>query len=192
MTSALEVSRSGAGAHVWIFFTAAVHASRARLLGTGFLREAMTMSGRLSLASYDRLFPSQDLLPAGGIGNLIAAPLQGRRRQRGTTVFLDLATLEPHEDQWRFLSAVPRLTPAELGRILSRLGAVRIEGRKPRLVTIPGRVPELVDLPAGCPFADRCAWVVEACRATLPAAVPVSPAHEVRCIRIDAVARDAA
>jgi len=73
-----------------------------------------------------------------------------------------------------------------------RLGAVRIEGRKPRLVTIPGRVPELVDLPAGCPFADRCAWVVDACRATLPAAVPVSPAHEARCIRIDAVARDAA
>ncbi|MBC7481784.1 MAG: ABC transporter ATP-binding protein, partial [Rhizobacter sp.] len=68
-----------------------------------------------------------------------------------------------------------------------RLGAPRVNGRKPRLTTIPGRVPELVDMPAGCPFADRCAWVVGACRAVLPAAVEVGPAHEARCIRLDAV-----
>ncbi len=95
VVAALELSRSGAGAHVWIFFTAGVPAAQARQLGTGLLREAMSMSGRLTLASYDRLFPSQDLLPAGGIGNLIAAPLQGRRRRSGTTVFLELGTLEP-------------------------------------------------------------------------------------------------
>ena len=47
----------------------------ARRLGTGLLREAMALRGRMTLASYDRLFPSQDLLPAGGVGNLIAAPL---------------------------------------------------------------------------------------------------------------------
>jgi len=44
----------------------------------------------------DRLFPSQDVLPSGGVGNLIAAPLQGRARQDGVTVFLDLATMQPH------------------------------------------------------------------------------------------------
>jgi hypothetical protein len=49
------------------------------------------------------LFPNQDVLPEGGFGNLIAAPLQGRRRKDGLTVFLDLATLEPYEDQWAFL-----------------------------------------------------------------------------------------
>src|SRR5690606_22568090 len=33
--------------------------------------------------------------------------------------------------------------------------------RGTRLATIPGRVPELIDLPAGCPFSDRCAWVID-------------------------------
>jgi peptide/nickel transport system ATP-binding protein len=69
------------------------------------------------------------------------------------------------------------------------LGAPRIDGRKQRLVTIPGRVPELVDMPAGCPFADRCAWVIDTCRAALPAPVAVGPAHEARCIRLGDVAR---
>ena len=64
-----------------------------------------------------------------------------------------------------------------------RLGA----GRGQHLPTIPGRVPELVDLPAGCPFADRCEWVVDACRQSPPPATPVGPAHEARCIRLDAV-----
>ncbi len=65
-----------------------------------------------------------------------------------------------------------------------RLGATRVDGRKPLLATIPGRVPELVDMPAGCPFADRCAWVVEACRAAPPAPVIVGAGHEARCIRV--------
>jgi peptide/nickel transport system ATP-binding protein len=63
-----------------------------------------------------------------------------------------------------------------------RLGAARGQ----RLVTIPGRVPELIDMPAGCPFADRCALVIDACRSGLPAATSVGPAHEARCIRLDA------
>ena len=67
-----------------------------------------------------------------------------------------------------------------------RMGAARVEGRKPRLATIPGRVPELVDLSAGCPFADRCGWVVDACRRAPPPAVEVGPAHAARCIRLDA------
>ena len=69
-----------------------------------------------------------------------------------------------------------------------RLGAARdADGRKPRLATIPGRVPELVDLADGCPFADRCGWVVEACRAAPPPAVPVGPGHAARCIRLDEI-----
>jgi peptide/nickel transport system ATP-binding protein len=65
-----------------------------------------------------------------------------------------------------------------------RLGTPRVDGRKPRLATIPGRVPELVDMPHGCPFADRCAWVVQACRSAPPAAVRVGPDHEARCLRV--------
>lgn len=111
---ALEVSRSGTGAHTWVFFTSPVPAELARRLGGGLLREAMALRGRLSLASYDRLFPSQDLLPTGGLGNLIAAPLFKPARRDGATVFLDLATLEPHGDQWAYLSALGRMTPQEL------------------------------------------------------------------------------
>jgi hypothetical protein len=78
--AALERSRSGEGGHVWVFFTAPVAAGSARRLGALLLRAAMTCRAELDLASYDRLFPNQDFLPAKGFGNLIALPLQGRCR----------------------------------------------------------------------------------------------------------------
>lgn len=87
----------------------------------------------MDLASYDRLFPSQDVVQVGGLGNLIAAPLQGRARRRGATVFLDLATLEPHEDQWAYLSSLDRITPKEASRLALRLGAVRVGAEVDRL-----------------------------------------------------------
>jgi hypothetical protein len=120
----LEVSRSGTGAHTWIFFTGPVPAETARRLGTGLLREAMALRGQMSLASYDRLFPSQDTLPAGGVGNLIAAPLYGKARRDGATVFLDPATMEPYEDQWAYLSTLGRMTPREVTTAANRAGRV--------------------------------------------------------------------
>jgi len=123
---ALEVSRSGVGAHAWLFFSSAVLAVTARQIGTCLLREAMALRGRMSLASYDRLFPSQDVLHTGGLGNLIAAPLSGKARRRGTTVFLDLATLEPHDDQWSYLSTLGRLSPREADKLVRRLGQVQV------------------------------------------------------------------
>ncbi|MBP2320400.1 hypothetical protein JOF56_000785 [Kibdelosporangium banguiense] len=54
--AALEVSRSGVGAHVWVFFAAPVPAEAARRLGTALLREAMAVRGHMDLASYDRCF----------------------------------------------------------------------------------------------------------------------------------------
>jgi superfamily II DNA or RNA helicase len=119
---AIEVSRSGFGAHAWLFFSDAVPAALARQIGTGLLREAMSLRGRMDLASYDRLFPSQDVLPISGIGNLIAAPLNGQCRRDGTTVFLDAATLEPHDDQWAYLSTLGRLSPREVSRLAQQLG----------------------------------------------------------------------
>lgn len=130
---ALEVSRSGAGAHTWLFFTSAIPAVTARQVGTGLLREAIALRGRMSLSSYDRLFPSQDVLQTGGPGNLIAAPLSGKARRRGTTVFLDLATLEPHEDQWAYLSSLDRLTPRDADRLAQRLGPVTVGASVDRL-----------------------------------------------------------
>lgn len=105
---ALERSRSGDGAHAWMFFGGPVRASAARRIGAFLLREAMTIRADLDLASYDRLFPAQDFMPNGSFGNLIALPLHGENRRRGTTVFLDPATLEPFEDQWAFLSSLGR------------------------------------------------------------------------------------
>jgi superfamily II DNA or RNA helicase len=131
--AALEVSRSGLGAHVWLFFTAPVPAAVARQVGCGLLREAIAMRGRMDLTSYDRLFPSQDVLQIGGLGNLIAAPLQGRCRRRGGTVFLDLATLEPHDDQWAYLSSIARLTPREVTRLAQRFGQVAVGASVNRL-----------------------------------------------------------
>ena len=131
--AALEVSRSGLGAHAWLFFNSPVPAATARQVGTGLLREAIAQRGRMDLSSYDRLFPSQDILQAGGLGNLIAAPLSGRARRRGATVFLDLATMEPEEDQWAYLSSLDRLTPREVTRLAQRVGAVAVGAEVDRL-----------------------------------------------------------
>ena len=108
--AALERSRSGNGAHVWVFFDAPVAASQARAVGAALLRQAMTTRAELNLASYDRFFPSQDFLPKAGFGNLIALPLQGDAALRGSTVFLDPTTMQPWPDQWAFLSSVARMS----------------------------------------------------------------------------------
>jgi superfamily II DNA or RNA helicase len=107
----LERSRSGNGAHVWVFFDAAVAASAARAMGAALLRQAMMERAELDLSSYDRFFPSQDFLPKAGFGNLIALPLHGASAATGTTVFLDPTTMEPWPDQWAFLSSVARMSP---------------------------------------------------------------------------------
>jgi hypothetical protein len=126
--AAVEISQSGRGAHVWVFFTSAVPAALARTVGTALIHEAMVLRGSMDLRSYDRLFPSQDVLPDGGFGNLIAAPLHGRRRKDGLTLFLDLATLEPYEDQWAFLSTVDRLSPGEAEGVARRVSRAVVGG----------------------------------------------------------------
>jgi superfamily II DNA or RNA helicase len=118
--AAVELSKSGRGAHVWVFFAGPVAGATARLVGTSLLHDAMMLRGSMDLRSYDRLFPNQDVLPDGGFGNLIAAPLQRKRRYHGLTVFLDLGTLEPYEDQWDFLSTLDRLSPGDAARIARR------------------------------------------------------------------------
>jgi hypothetical protein len=150
VSAGLEISRSGTGAHVWIFFAGPVSAKTARRLGTGLLREAMALRGQMSLASYDRLFPSQDVLPSGGVGNLIAAPLHGKTRRNGATVFLDLSNLEPHEDQWAFLSTLGRMSPCEATRAADRAGQVTVGVAVDRVAT-PGATKTRPPAPAVIP-----------------------------------------
>ena len=114
--AAVERSRSGNGAHVWFFFTAPVAAGIARKMGCYLITETMARRHQLSMESYDRLFPSQDTMPRGGFGNLIALPLQHEARQQGNTVFLD-DQFNPHPDQWAYLAGVERIGPATVERI---------------------------------------------------------------------------
>ena len=171
-SAALEVSRSGLGAHVWLFFSGPVPAATARQLGTGLLREAIAVRGRMNLASYDRLFPSQDVVQVGGFGNLIAAPLQGRARRRGATVFLDLATMEPHKDQWAYLSILGRLTPKEVTRLAQRLGQVAVGAdvnrlRSPTSTKIAVQPPAVVRARLGATITVEAAELPPALLATL-------------------------
>lgn len=79
--AALERSRSGRGGHVWIFFESAIPAATARKLGCSLLTRTMECRHQVGLDSYDRLFPNQDTMPKGGLGNLIALPLQKLPRE---------------------------------------------------------------------------------------------------------------
>ena len=105
----VERSRSGNGAHAWIFFESPVPAPTARKLGSGLLTKAMEKRGELSFQSYDRLFPNQDTMPDGGFGNLVALPLQGLARKSGNSVFVD-EQIHPYDDQWAYLSSVQKMT----------------------------------------------------------------------------------
>jgi superfamily II DNA or RNA helicase len=115
--ASLERSRSGNGGHVWIFFASPVQAALARKLASAILTRTMERHYALGLDSYDRLFPSQDTMPKGGFGNLIALPLQRGPREKGNSVFVD-DQLQPYDDQWAFLSSVKRLTPEEVQTLL--------------------------------------------------------------------------
>jgi hypothetical protein len=77
------------------------------------------MEGRpdIGLDSYDRLFPSQDTLPRGGFGNLIALPLQKAPREQGHSVFLD-DDFMPWQDQWAFLASLRRIGRAQVEAIV--------------------------------------------------------------------------
>ena len=120
LTPAVERSRSGNGAHVWFFFSEPVSAADARRLGSGLLTQTMSCRHELSFASYDRLFPSQDNLPKGGFGNLIALPFQGQAQKSGNTLFVD-EHFVAYPDQWAFLSSLPKITPEQLEDCLQKL-----------------------------------------------------------------------
>ena len=124
IAASIEISRSGDGAHVWIFFSQAIPAATARRLGTALITLTCSSERLLGLESYDRLFPNQDSMPKGGFGNLIALPLQKSPRERGCSIFVD-ESLTPYPDQWAYLSEVQRVTLMAAERVIH---SVNIEG----------------------------------------------------------------
>ena len=115
----IERSRSGNGAHVWIFFDQPIPAYKARKLGNIILTEAMKRNGRITFDSYDRFFPNQDKVPEGGFGNLIALPLQGKARKAGNSVFVDDQFL-PFQNQWAYLYNVRKIDESTVDTLLTQ------------------------------------------------------------------------
>lgn len=115
----IERSRSGNGAHVWMFFSEPVSAAKARKLGFSVLSAVMEENVRVEMKSYDRFFPNQDFLPKGGFGNLVALPLQGLARKGGNSVFVD-ENFVPFSNQWDVLATVLKVSDAEVSAILSQ------------------------------------------------------------------------
>ncbi len=170
ISAGLERSRSGNGGHVWIFFREPVAARTARQLGAALITETMDRRPDIGFVSYDRLFPSQDTMPLGGFGNLIALPLQRAAREVGNSVFVD-ADLRPHDDQWAFLSSLPRLSAQAVsktvedaersGRVLGVRMPVEDEHadepwkRSPSRRTEPRRIDAPVPQDVGITVADQ-------------------------------------
>jgi superfamily II DNA or RNA helicase len=110
---AVERSRSGKGCHAWFFFEHPISAALARKFGTALLTSAMNRRHEIQFKSYDRLFPSQDTMPKGGLGNLIALPLQKAARENANSEFID-DNFQSYPDQWALLSTLQRISEDRL------------------------------------------------------------------------------
>ncbi len=140
ITVAVERSRSGNGGHAWFFFEKPVAASLARNFGTSLLTYTMGKRHEITFKSYDRFFPNQDTMPKGGLGNLIALPLQKQARMNKNSEFLD-GDMEPYADQWAFLDAIRRLSQIESEDKTARGSFLLLDAEGRHLLT--GAAPSL-------------------------------------------------
>ena len=105
----VEQSRSGRGAHLWIFFKEMIPARLARKFGFALLEKGAESVNLKSFKYYDRMIPTQDALSEGGLGNVIALPLQGMALKSGNSAFVD-ENWNAYEDQLKILAGTRRLT----------------------------------------------------------------------------------
>ena len=105
----VERSRSGRGAHLWIFFDKPIPAVLARRFGFALLEKGAEQVNLKSFKYYDRMLPAQNTLAEGGLGNLIALPLQGQALQKGNSAFVD-SNWNAYPNQWEVLWSKPRLS----------------------------------------------------------------------------------
>jgi len=114
----VELSQSGKGCHVWLFFDTSIDAKKARQLGDGLFKVTQKIDSRLPFSAFDRLFPAQNQVGKGKIGNLIAAPLEGQSLNAGRTVFVD-GTWKAFPDQWKVLQDVSLISLDKINKILN-------------------------------------------------------------------------
>ena len=105
----VERSRSGRGAHIWIFFDNPLSAALVRKFGIALLDKGAEQVNLKSFKYYDRMLPVQDTLPEGGVGNLIALPLQGKALRDGNSAFID-SNWNAYPNQWEILWSKSRLS----------------------------------------------------------------------------------
>ncbi|MDP2922610.1 MAG: hypothetical protein Q8O30_02670 [Candidatus Omnitrophota bacterium] len=161
---AIERSRSGNGAHTWVFFEDKLPAFTARRLGSFLLTETMSKRYQLDMKSYDRLFPNQDTLPKGGFGNLIALPLQKEAAKFGNSLFIN-DNFNPYAVQWEFLASIKKMSVNEAHRLAESAATegkiigvrislteetdppwLRLPSGKKRYLPIIGNLPESAEL----------------------------------------------
>lgn len=133
IVSAIEISRSGSGAHLWIFFNNSISATKARYLGNLIMQYTIDSNIGMSLDSFDRFFPNQDKMPKGNFGNLIALPLQRVPMEKGFSMFVD-EDFRVYDDQWIFLSSIEKYDESKLDQVIECLGNVIKLERKETLL----------------------------------------------------------
>ena len=113
----VERSRSGRGAHVWIFFQKPIAAATARNFGLLLLDKGLKSINLKSFRYYDRMYPSQDA--TNRIGNLIALPLQGQALKKGNSAFVD-ENWNAYSDQWGHLLYTRKLSQDEIEKAVDK------------------------------------------------------------------------
>ena len=106
------------GYHIWIFFDKSLRAAKARQFAKLVLHGLD--------ASKIEVFPKQDEVREGGLGNCIWLPLFGQDISKGHTVFLDRHFASPKK-QWSYLESIRR-TPRKL--IIEALRQTALEGKE--------------------------------------------------------------
>lgn len=117
----LERSRSGTGAHSWIFFEEKYPSQKARSIVLELIKKALKLSEFEKEVSFDRLFPNQNFHTNKEFGNLIALPFQGNSLKNGNTAFIDKETFEIIPDQWGYIKNIKKISTEKVYEIYQLL-----------------------------------------------------------------------
>ena len=126
----IERSRSGKGAHVWIFFQKPIDAALARKFGKNLLKKGAESVNLKTFRYYDRMLPMQDTISQGSLGNLIALPLQGDALKKGNSAFVD-ENWNAYHDQWEVLFSKQKLSKEFIEAKIDEWEVFNRDGEKP-------------------------------------------------------------